>query len=83
MRHSFALTLSMRAHTTGHATWRWRRDPAPVERILRRVADERLQLVTSGASDWLEGSGVAVRVANSHVAPRGSVSPAAARLAIF
>ena len=26
------------------------------------MADERLQLVTSGASDWLEGSGVAVRV---------------------
>jgi alkylation response protein AidB-like acyl-CoA dehydrogenase len=31
---------------------------------LRRVVDERLQLVTSGASDRLEGSGVAVRVAD-------------------
>ena len=59
---STALTLSMHTHPLATLVWRWRRDPAPVERILRRVADERLQLVTSGASDWLDGSGVAVRV---------------------
>ena len=59
---STALTLSMHTHPLATLVWRWRRDPAPVERILRRVSDERLQLVTSGASDWLEGSGVAVRV---------------------
>ena len=52
----------MHTHPLATLVWRWRRDPAPVERILRRVADERLQLVTSGASDWLDGSGVAVRV---------------------
>ena len=57
---STALTLSMHTHPLATLVWRWRRDPAPVERILRRVADERLQLVTSGASDWLDGSGVAV-----------------------
>ncbi len=59
---STALTLSMHTHPLATLVWRWRRDPAPVERILRRVADERLQLVTSGASDWLDGSGVAVPV---------------------
>jgi indole-3-acetate monooxygenase len=59
---STALTLSMHTHPLATLVWRWRRDPAPVERILRRVADERLQLVTSGASDWLDGSGAAVRV---------------------
>ena len=59
---STALTLSMHTHPLATLVWRWHRDPAPVERILRRVVDERLQLVTSGASDWLEGSGVAVRV---------------------
>jgi alkylation response protein AidB-like acyl-CoA dehydrogenase len=59
---STALTLSMHTHPLATLVWRWHRDPAPVERILRRVVDERLQLVTSGASDWLEGSGVAIRV---------------------
>jgi alkylation response protein AidB-like acyl-CoA dehydrogenase len=59
---STSLTLSMHTHPLATLVWRWRREPAPVERILRRVVDERLQLVTSGASDWLEGSGVAVQV---------------------
>ena len=59
---STALTLSMHTHPLATLVWRWRRDPAPVERILRRVVDERLQLVTSGASDWLDSSGAAVRV---------------------
>ncbi len=58
-----ALTLSMHTHPLATIVWRWRRDPAPFERILRRVADERIQLVTSGASDWLDGSGVAVPAA--------------------
>jgi alkylation response protein AidB-like acyl-CoA dehydrogenase len=59
---STALTLSMHTHPLATMVWRWRRDPAPLEGILRRVVDERLQLVTSGASDWLDGSGVAVPV---------------------
>ena len=59
---STALTLSMHTHPLATIVWRWHRDPKPFERILRRVADERIQLVTSGASDWLAGSGVARRV---------------------
>ena len=59
---STALTLSMHTHLLAVLVWRWRRDPGPVESLLRRVVGERLQLVTSGASDWLDSSGVAVQV---------------------
>jgi len=38
---STALTLSMHTHPLATNVWRWRRDPAPFERLLRRVADER------------------------------------------
>ena len=60
---STALTLSMHTHTVATAVWRWRRDPQPVEGLLRRVAADRLLLVGSGASDWLTPSGRAERVA--------------------
>jgi alkylation response protein AidB-like acyl-CoA dehydrogenase len=59
---STALTLSMHTHLLATIAWRWRRDPAALEHILRRVVDEQIQLVTSGASDWLDGSGVAIPV---------------------
>ena len=84
---STALTRSMHTHPLATLDWRWRRDPAPVERILRRVSDERppaTQAITSGASDWLErlrGGGPRRRWVGGSL--RGSVSPAAARLAIF
>jgi alkylation response protein AidB-like acyl-CoA dehydrogenase len=84
---STALTLSMHTHPLATIVWRWRRDPVPFERILRRVADERLQLVTTGASDWLDGSGVAVRVEDgwrpSHDHGRGCGIRAGARCAAF
>ncbi len=35
---------------------------APVDGLLKRVAMERIQLVSSGGSDWLDGSGKAVKV---------------------
>jgi len=59
---STALTLSMHTHAVATAVWRWRRDPQPVEGLLRRVAADRLLLVGSGASDWLTPSGRAERV---------------------
>jgi alkylation response protein AidB-like acyl-CoA dehydrogenase len=59
---STALTLSMHTHLVATASWRWRRDPKSVEGLLRRVVDERVQLVSSGASDWLTPSGTAERV---------------------
>src|SRR5262245_1753243 len=59
---STALAFSMHTHQVATAVWRWRHDGAPVEPLLRRVAAEELVLVGSGGSDWLAGSGTAVRV---------------------
>ena len=54
---STALALSMHTHQVMIPVWRWRHERAPVEPLLRRVAAEELILVTSGGSDWLNGSG--------------------------
>lgn len=59
---STALTLSMHTHFVATTSWRWRRDPKPVEGLLRRAVHERLQFVGSGASDWLTPSAKAERV---------------------
>jgi hypothetical protein len=60
---STALTLSMHTHAVATIVWRWRRDPKPLQDFLRRIVHDRLVLVVSGASDWLNSSGVAQRVA--------------------
>jgi acyl-CoA dehydrogenase len=59
---STALVLSMHTHLVATASWRWRRDPKPVESLLRRIANERLLLVGSGASDWLDPTATAERI---------------------
>lgn len=59
---STALALSMHTHQVATAAWRWRRERAPVDALLRRVARDGLVLVSSGGSDWLPGSGTAERV---------------------
>lgn len=53
---STALCLAMHQHLVSAAVWRWRRDKS-TEKLLRRVASERLLLVSTGANDWLESSG--------------------------
>jgi alkylation response protein AidB-like acyl-CoA dehydrogenase len=59
---STALALSMHTHLVAVSAWRWRHEGAPTDGLLRRVAAERLVLVSSGGSDWLPGSGTAERV---------------------
>jgi alkylation response protein AidB-like acyl-CoA dehydrogenase len=60
---STALALSMHTHLVATAAWRWKYQKlASAEPLLRRVAAERLQLVSSGGSDWLPGSGKAEKV---------------------
>ncbi len=59
---STALALAMHTHLVATILWRWRRDPQAVEGLLRRIVDERLVLISTGASDWLNGSGTAERV---------------------
>ena len=57
-----ALVLAMHTHTVAAAAWRWRYQKAPTDGLLKRVAAERLQLLSSGGSDWLPGSGTAEKV---------------------
>ena len=59
---STALAFSMHCHQVAVAAWRWRHAQAPTDGLLRRVAAENLVLVSSGGSDWLQGSGTATRV---------------------
>jgi alkylation response protein AidB-like acyl-CoA dehydrogenase len=59
---STALALAMHTHAVAAAAWRWRHQNAPVDGLLKRVAAERIQLLSSGGSDWLAGSGKAVKV---------------------
>jgi acyl-CoA dehydrogenase len=57
-----ALVLAMHTHTVAAAAWRWRYQKAPTDGLLKRVAGERIQLLSSGGSDWLRGSGTAEKV---------------------
>jgi alkylation response protein AidB-like acyl-CoA dehydrogenase len=59
---STALALAMHTHQVAIAAWQWRHDHAPNDAFLARVAAENLVLLSSGGSDWLQGSGVATRV---------------------
>ncbi len=60
---STALAFSMHSHQVAVAAWRWRYQRATaVEPLLRRIASERILLVTSGGSDWIAGSGRAEKV---------------------
>ena len=60
---STALAFSMHTHQVAIPAWRWRHQQvAAVEPLLKRVATERLILLSSGGSDWIGGSGKATRV---------------------
>ena len=59
---STALAFSMHCHLVALPAWRWRHEKAPVEGLLKRVAGEGLILISSGGSDWLNGSGTATKV---------------------
>src|SRR5262245_44301381 len=51
---STALALAMHTHPTAAAAWRWKHQKAPTDGLLKRIASERIQLLTSGGSDWLD-----------------------------
>ncbi|MFD1328324.1 acyl-CoA dehydrogenase family protein [Mycoplana ramosa] len=60
---STALAFSMHTHQVAIPAWRWRyQQVAAVEPLLRRVAGEKLILLSSGGSDWIGGSGKATKV---------------------
>ena len=59
---STALAFAMHTHQVAIPAWRWRHQKAPVEPLLKRVAAEKLVILTSGGSDWVAGTGKAERV---------------------
>ena len=60
---STALAFSMHTHQVAIPAWRWEYQKiAAVEPLLRRIAAERLILLSSGGSDWIAGSGRAEKV---------------------
>ena len=60
---STALAFSMHSHQVAVVAWRWTHQKAIAgEPLLRRIARERILLVTSGGSDWIAGSGRAEKV---------------------
>lgn len=62
---STALAFSMHTHQVAIPAWRWKHQKAVaavVEPLLRRLAKERIILLSSGGSDWIAGSGKAEKV---------------------
>lgn len=60
---STALALSMHTHQVAIPAWRWRHQKiAAVEPLLKRIVAENLVLLSSGGSDWIAGSGKAIKV---------------------
>jgi alkylation response protein AidB-like acyl-CoA dehydrogenase len=60
---STALAFAMHTHQVAIPAWRWKhRQVAAVEPLLKRIAAERIVVLSSGGSDWIGGSGTAVKV---------------------
>jgi indole-3-acetate monooxygenase len=60
---STALAFSMHTHQVAIPAWRWQHQKiAAMETLLRRIAAEKLILLSSGGSDWIGGSGTARKV---------------------
>ena len=60
---STALAFSMHTHQVAIPAWRWRHQKvAATESLLRRIATDRIILLSSGGSDWIGGSGTARKV---------------------
>ena len=62
-----ALSFSMHSHLLATLAFRVRNNMTPSsEPALRRIAAEELVLVSTGGSDWLDGSGVLTKVADGY-----------------
>jgi alkylation response protein AidB-like acyl-CoA dehydrogenase len=62
---STALAFAMHTHQVAIPAWRWAHQKAAapvVEPLLKRIAKERIILLSSGGSDWIAGSGKAEKV---------------------
>ena len=60
---STALAFAMHTHQVAIPAWRWQHQKiAAVEPLLKRIAADRIVLLSSGGSDWINGSGMARKV---------------------
>lgn len=60
---STALAFAMHTHQVAIPAWRWRHQKiTAVEPLLKRVAADKIILLSSGGSDWIGGSGKAEKV---------------------
>ena len=60
---STALAFAMHTHQVVIPAWRWKyKQVAAMEPLLKRIAGERIILLSSGGSDWIAGSGRAEKV---------------------
>lgn len=60
---STALAFAMHTHGVAVPAWRWKHQKlAAMEPLLKRIASERILLLSSGGSDWIGGSGKAEKV---------------------
>jgi alkylation response protein AidB-like acyl-CoA dehydrogenase len=60
---STALAFAMHTHQVAIPAWRWQHQKvAAVEPLLKRIAAEKIVLLSSGGSDWINGSGSARKV---------------------
>jgi indole-3-acetate monooxygenase len=60
---STALAFAMHTQQVAIPAWRWRHQKlAAAEPLLKRIATEKIIVMTSGGSDWIAGSGKAERV---------------------
>ncbi len=56
-----AVTLSMHAHLVATQVWRHRHG-MDAEKVFRKVADDQVVLISTGASDWVGSNGSATKV---------------------
>jgi hypothetical protein len=59
---STGLAFSMHTHIIAGMAFGWRSGNKAPEALLKRVADEKLVLISTGGSDWLDGSGKLTKV---------------------
>jgi alkylation response protein AidB-like acyl-CoA dehydrogenase len=60
-----ALAFAMHCHQVAIPAWRWHNQPPAkpvVEPLLRRIASERIVMMSSGGADWVGGAGRAEKV---------------------
>jgi alkylation response protein AidB-like acyl-CoA dehydrogenase len=59
---STGLAAAMHLHVVLAAAWRWRRGDTAVEPLLRRVANDRIVVVSTGGNDWTRPTAIATPV---------------------